>query len=135
LPLEFKTPALDDLAKEMFFKFARIEYAFKASGFYKKRQKKAEPDWDSFAKSIRGKLGRNEKAMAAAKYLIGNPPLQQIIKDGKLDWERVNHDPNNTQEILLCVRRAAVAEDFPIKKYRPTLARHLRRLEPLFHKI
>jgi GT2 family glycosyltransferase len=28
-----------------------------------------------------------------------------------------------------------VAEGFPIKKYRPTLARHVRRLEPLFHKI
>jgi hypothetical protein len=44
----------NSLASEMFFTFARFEYALKAVGFHK-GDEAAEPDWRAFAESVSGK--------------------------------------------------------------------------------
>ena len=46
---------IDEIAIELFRRFARMEYALKAAGFHN-GEGKAEANWDKFAVSIRGRL-------------------------------------------------------------------------------
>ncbi len=95
---------LDQLAVELFKKFARIEYALKAAGF-NNGEGDAKPNWDKFASVIDGVLEKDTSITTSIKYMSENPPKKQVIRKGLLEWETPNHHANKTHEILLCVRR------------------------------
>lgn len=95
---------LEKLSVELFRKFARMEYALKAAGFHN-GEGKAEPNWDKFACTVQGMLEHDEKAAEAIKYMKGQPPKKQIVRNGLLEWEVAMPDANETHELLLCVRR------------------------------
>ena len=59
-----RSSELDQLAVELFKKFARIEYSLKAAGFHR-GEGPAWPNWDTFASSVRGVL-ENDPAIAMA---------------------------------------------------------------------
>ena len=67
-------PKLDTLAFEFFKLFARFEFALKAMKYFKK-QKRAEPDWDTFA----AKKGyvvletKDESVQEAISFLFKEP--------------------------------------------------------------
>ncbi|MEQ8961830.1 MAG: hypothetical protein RLP02_28540, partial [Coleofasciculus sp. C2-GNP5-27] len=97
----------DDLAMALFKEFARFEYALKATGFHCGNGE-ANSDWQKFSRSIQGYFDKseNEKLKVAIKYFSDHPPKKQIIRDGKIDWEKA--DPGNIipeKLILLYDRR------------------------------
>ena len=96
---------LDNLVKELFFKFARIEYALKASGFHEGGEGGVRANWDSFAISVDGCIENSPASKEAAEYLTKNPPKKQILENGSLAWKIVPECLNRTQNILHCVRR------------------------------
>lgn len=106
-----------ELLLEFFLVFSRFEYALKASGFFKRhptdppRWPKAEPDWDSFAVSLRDTFNPSatDDLRQACEYLRDSPPNQQVILDDAVAWETPVRPDNETDiEFLLrmvrCVR-------------------------------
>jgi len=98
------TSELDQLAIELFQKFARIEYALKAAGFHY-GEGEAKPNWDKFASSVSGVLEKDPSIDASIKYISENPPKKQVIRNNLLEWEIPKPDASKTHELLLCVRR------------------------------
>ena len=106
-----------DLLLTFFLTFSKFEHALKASGFFKKprngnynsqRPTPAEPDWDSFAVSLRKcfAANRKEKLAMACDYLLLSPPKNQvIIRVGQkwyIAWEPPARSQNETDiEFLL----------------------------------
>src|SRR5947207_15264062 len=81
-----------ELLFEFFLAFARFENALKTTGIVKKRRisaaenaryPNAEPDWDSFAVSLRGRFNRenNSELSNACVYILQSPPNRQVIRD------------------------------------------------------
>ncbi len=95
---------IDEIAIELFRRFARMEYALKAAGFHN-GEGKAEANWDKFAVSIRGRLEINPRIADAVKYMTENPPKNQVVLNGNLEWQSASRDDSQTHELLLCVRR------------------------------
>jgi hypothetical protein len=95
---------LDDLAVELFQKFARIEYALKAAGFHC-GEGAAKPNWDKFASSVNGVLVNDSAITEAIEYMSKNPPKKQMIRNQLLVWEAPTPNTNRTLEIIQCVRR------------------------------
>jgi len=100
------TKALDRLAGEMFRTFARFEYALKAAGFHH-RDGDAEPNWRSFAESIRGVFDdpQGRDLSEAIRYVLDHPPKKQIIADGTLAWsEAAPNTDLQSDRVLIYVR-------------------------------
>jgi hypothetical protein len=74
---------LEVLSNRLFKTFARCEYALKAAGFHK-GDGAAEPDWRTFAGSIRDVLEKPEdaKLKAAIAYMMEEPPKKQMVRQG-----------------------------------------------------
>ncbi len=84
------TMSLEDDAKEYFIFFSKFEYALKEAGLFKKEQVRAEPDWGEYINSL-SELSLDDLSVSDdAKYLIKNPPKNQIINNGKLGWKKIN---------------------------------------------
>ncbi len=110
------------LLLEFFLTFSRFEYALKASGLFVRhpqtdpsRPAAAEPDWDSFAASLRDvfKLDRTDSLRRACEYILESPPWKQVIIDGAVAWETPVRPANESEvEFLLrmvrCVRNNLV---------------------------
>jgi len=98
------------LAIEVFIEFARFEYCLKASGFLKTPNGPAEPNWDKFAncnkiKKLFDKINSGTaESDCKMRYLLNNPPKQQIATDNKLDWEEPNKI-KSSQDYFGAVRR------------------------------
>jgi hypothetical protein len=103
-----RDPAIDRLAFEFFKTFARFEYALKATGFHAGNGRKAETNWDAFAKSLNwlfekqheGELGE------AVRYILEQPPKVQMVNAaGELEWADVPETGPIARQLLLYVRR------------------------------
>jgi hypothetical protein len=86
----YETKVDGDLLLSFFLLFSRFEYALKASGYFKRpneirydpgRPPNAEPDWDSFAVSLRALFVREKEQdlTGACDYLLAFPPNRQVI--------------------------------------------------------
>ncbi len=64
---------LNRIAIELFQKFARFEYALKATGFHQ-GEGEAKPNWDRFASSVSGVLENDPAIAEAIKYMSEKPP-------------------------------------------------------------
>ncbi len=99
------------LAVKMFQKFARFEYALKASGFYEgdkppTGEKPAKPGWVKFSRVVADRLEnpRTEQLKAAVNYICQTPPMQHVIKaDGSLGWGIAKKNDSKAAVILLYV--------------------------------
>jgi hypothetical protein len=94
-----------ELVGGFFMYFSRFEYALKAAGFAKGTEKRAEPDWDSFADSLEGKLAavRDEEFQDAVRYMSSQPPERQILVDKVIRWKDSTRDPTHSEEKWLLV--------------------------------
>ena len=98
---------LADLASELFYTFARFEYALKASGFHK-GEGDAQPDWRSFAEEVADlfETSQDEEFKRSVLYMVEHPPNKQIVKNGELDWDlSVPKTDLLSDHILIYVRR------------------------------
>ena len=71
-----------DLVLRFFATFARFEYSLKRSGFLKPGDK-AEPDWDTYANSLRGKFPHIQDSTfrSAVAFLLKEPPKTGFMKN------------------------------------------------------
>jgi hypothetical protein len=104
-----------DLLLEFFLVFAKFEYALKNSNFAKPVHSNeeavipAEPDWGRFALSIHNLFDRTQTSdlAQACEYMFINPPLRQVLVNGRLGWEGGGLKPSltDTERLLVLVRR------------------------------
>jgi hypothetical protein len=92
--------------------FSRFEYALKATGFFKrpkppKTKRRAEPDWDAFAESLKSRLRDvpNESVKEAIEYFDAQPPKKQVIVEGVLTLDDRRAREHNDKELLMLVRQ------------------------------
>ncbi len=95
-------------ACKFFILFARFECALKASGFLKRPDGRADPNWDCFARVISDSFDRcqNQEVSEARAYMKSQPPRKQIAKSGRLDWSVECPDTSlDVVQLLKYVRR------------------------------
>ena len=102
-----KEEQLNMLAAEFFREFARFEYALKATGFHK-GEGLAKADWREFALSVEEhfKTPKSDELSVAVEFLEEEPPMKQVIKSGKLEWESSKPSTDSrVDRLLIYVRR------------------------------
>ena len=104
-----QTSSLNDKAIKLFYQFARMEYALKATGYHF-GDGDAKPNWTKFAKSneIEELIANpsSQELADAIKYVRDNPPRKQIVENGKLEWSESAPTTNSDADLLLLyVRR------------------------------
>lgn len=92
-------------AVKFFYVFSKFEHALKKNG-YLKNDTKAKPCWISFAKTMPGDFFEKSKNCDTSE-LFNNPPRQQIVKLGILDFQESGNPISNTQQIFeaICIVR------------------------------
>lgn len=101
---------LTDKATELFYQFARTEYALKAAGFYCPNQVVAKADWRRFAESseivVMFETPKTRLLADAIQYIKDNPPKKQTIVNELLAWSDAKPSTNlDSDLILIYVRR------------------------------
>jgi hypothetical protein len=97
MPL-YEIRADKELLLEFFLTFSRFEFALKANGLFKRpnrqrndhlRLPEAQPDWDTFAVSLRGvfQTNRTKLLRRACEYILDSPPWKQVIINDVVGWE------------------------------------------------
>jgi hypothetical protein len=128
------------LLLEFFLVFSRFEYALKASGLFKRhppdppRLPKAEPDWDTFAVSLRDTFDPNatRELREACLYLQESPPNQQVIIGDGVAWETPVRPVRDTEiEFLLRMVRCVRNNLFHGGKYNIAMHEDTQRTEML----
>lgn len=92
-----------ELVFTFFAVYSRFEFALKRTGFFKAKDK-AEPDWDKYGNSIRGKLLRVDGAefQRAVQYMLEEPPKTQVIgPSGGLEWQPTTQGQGETDDRYL----------------------------------
>ncbi len=129
-----------ELLLRFFLEFARFEYALKASGIFKQhpgkpgQPPKAEPDWDTFAVSLRDTFDAEatEPLAQACEFLRDSPPNRQVIVAGEVAWETPINVENETDiEFLLRMVRVVRNNLFHGGKYNLDLHESAERTEKL----
>jgi hypothetical protein len=97
-----------DLVRDFFVFFARFEYALKREGMLKGNDKRAEADWDCYAKRVRHLFETSTSALmkASVDYLLASPPQKQVVLSGELRFAAVTQDVSESSAsyILRLVR-------------------------------
>lgn len=88
---------------EFFAVFSRFEYALKRSDFLEHDDGRAEPNWDTFANTLRGRLAdvRDPAFLEARRFLLSEPPKTQIAAQRQLGWEDTTRGPGESEERYL----------------------------------
>ena len=101
---------MNDLVNEMFYTFARFEYALKATGFIKNTDD-AKPDWTKFANSISPLFDNHDDpdVKSAVEFIFADPPNKQVVRDGRLEWRNADSGTVNCcDSLLIFVRRIRI---------------------------
>ena len=91
------------LVSNFFFTFARMEYALKATGRFKRNCHNAEADWTKLAKDICNSFNKNAKAelKEAVEYYLSSPPMKQVINNNQLEWDNTLPDYTSELDLIL----------------------------------
>lgn len=96
-----------DLLFRFFAFFSRFEYSLKRSGFLKTGDR-AEPHWDTYASTLRGRFGtvQDQTFRAAVAFLLAEPPKTQVVTRNGLGWRDTPQGQGENQEhyVLRLVR-------------------------------
>lgn len=93
-----------ELVLEFFLEFSRFEYCLKRGGFLRKGIEEAVPDWDTFAKSLRGRLtdGPSDDFRQGHLVLTNRPPKKQMVTpSGGLGWRESTRGVKEADEAFL----------------------------------
>lgn len=98
-----------ELLLEFFLTFSRAEFALKNSDFVTGGEDSVSPNWDGFATTLRDRFKSNRTKIleAAVEYILLNPPMKQVLRDGNLMWEEnlPNGGKSETEVLFILVRR------------------------------
>lgn len=114
MPMHYEASAdpLDrDLVLDFFWRFSVFECALKREGFLRAgRHDAAEPDWNSFGKSITHRFSevRTEGFQEAVLTLKMGEPRRQVVCNGRLAWKNLAQSPDDSEEefVLRLVKTA-----------------------------
>jgi hypothetical protein len=95
---------LEGLAIVLFKQFTRMEYALKAIGYHR-GEGPARADWNAFAKDHSETILADNECQESIFYLSQNPPAEQIVRNGALEFRAVPSTNNGIRDILTSVRR------------------------------
>lgn len=102
----------DDLnrdAYKLFSRFSRLEYALKASVYYKTDDKKfVKTDWNKFILKNKDKLQKcisEESVAQSVNIILEKPPKKQRLCDGKIEWVHVDASQGSDLKNLICYIR------------------------------
>jgi hypothetical protein len=111
-----------NLVLDFFWRFSVFECGLKREGFlHKGRDAAAEPDWQRFGQSIRGRFTelRANGFREAVRTLIAAAPRRQLVRDGHLGWTPlVRREGESEEEFVLRLVRAVRNNLFHGGKYR-----------------
>jgi hypothetical protein len=96
------------LLLEFFLTFARAEFALKNSGFVTGDEHSASADWNKFANALKDHFeeGRTRELETAMNYLLDNPPMRQVLRNGKLMWDaNLSTNGSSTSEVIFVLVR------------------------------
>jgi hypothetical protein len=107
LNLSYSPELNRELIVKFFLCFARAEYSLKRAGYVRGDEHRVDADWDKFASAMQHRFNPNasKELSSAVKYLLGNPPKKQILKDSALDWANSGCGSNNDLTCLLVLVR------------------------------
>lgn len=100
-------PSIDQLAENLFYTFARTEYALKASGF-NNGDGAAEANWRKFALAVEALIANPPSAelREAVRFVLAEPPRKQVIVDGAIRWQVAEPQTDSVADkLFLYVRR------------------------------
>lgn len=100
-------PNISEDAIAFFLLFSKFECALKHDGYLKTQNGKAEANWHSFAASTGVTLEvllEQASVSEEVRYLVKEPPMVQIVKNGVLVWEKVQK-PTHLNELIDCIKR------------------------------
>jgi hypothetical protein len=128
-----------ELLLNFFLTFSRFEYGLKNSGVFIRHPARpkgplpAEPDWDTFAVSLRTVFDstKSEELKEACRYLFESPPNKQVIVNGAPAWETPTRDQVTDFEFLLRAVRIVRNNLFHGGKYKIELHETTERTEKL----
>lgn len=112
-----KIEADKDLLLNFFLTFSCFEFALKSSGLYKLPGRnddpntgcRAEPDWDSFARSLRDifQTASSPQLAKACEYLLMNPPWREVVANGVLKWDAAAESDtlSDVEKLIWYIRR------------------------------
>jgi len=99
----------DSLLVEFLRVFSRFEYALKSTAFAQGDERRVDPNWDDFARTIREDFDaiQDPEFVEAVDYLLSQPPKKQVLDGKRLGWRSAPPDRNvsRTEQTLLMVRR------------------------------
>jgi len=93
---------------DFFCKFARIEFALKAIGFYKlcnDHEYDAKPDWDRFATQFCQQIDGDPELAEAFRYFSERPPKKYVVRNKQLNWKEVVPNANKAKHLIDCLKR------------------------------
>jgi hypothetical protein len=97
-----------NLLLKFFVVFSKFELALKNSTFVVGNDRRADPNWDCFGRSLRHAFRTNwNPALAeACDCLLLNPPMKQVVLDKRLAWSTVGPDQrlSDIEQLLLLIR-------------------------------
>lgn len=98
-----------ELLLEFFLTFSRAEFALKNSGFVTGGEDSVSPYWDRFGTALKDQFKKNKtkELEAAVEYIMLNPPMKQVLRDGNLMWEAnlPNDGKSDIEVLFVLVRR------------------------------
>lgn len=106
-----------DLLFNFVLTFSCFEFALKSTGQYKPPSRnddpntmyRAEPDWDSFARSLRGRFqtASSPQLAKACEYLLLNPPWREVVANGVLMWDATSESDtlSDVEKLIRYIRR------------------------------
>lgn len=98
--LDKKSP----LTFDFFMIFSRFEYALKSCGLFS-NNRHLSADWDKFVDECLDEgFFCGVKEDDTMKYIIENPPKNQIVRNGKIEWEPSRLLLQN-RDLFLMIRR------------------------------
>jgi hypothetical protein len=94
------------LSLQLFETFSRMEYAFKAVGYWQPKIY-AEANWDSFVNAIKGTFNADHSSEIkdAHDYILSQPPNKQMIVNDALVWKAVPADGDDLTKLSVYIRR------------------------------
>jgi hypothetical protein len=123
-----------DLVLEFFLRFARFEFALKASGYANGDHSPVDPAWDRFGRDISVDFDRRRSAELdrACEYYLLHPPNKQVLANGSLAWSTdLPVDRARDTELLVALVRRVRNNLFHGGKYNAGLHEETARSEEL----
>ena len=103
-------PQMTALATTFFARFARFEYALKQfPEFRTGDDNRVDPSWDKFSRapeivSLFKVLSTDDTVL----YLIDDPPMKRVIRDGALSWKICDKPKNMTELLVMHIGKASI---------------------------